>query len=660
MSYHKSHRFIIDFYFASMPNENNNLREFEKFRIDLEKNVLWAGGEPADLPIKAVELLGALIKEQGEIVSKGALLDEVWEDSFVEESVLTQNVYLLRKVFEKHGVDKNLIQTVPRRGYRFTGEATEVESREIAGSLTEEKTEVSGPSENGKIEPVRRPESPPGSNFSKRRPTILLAGGVIGCLFLISIGFWWGNDRETNKDINSVAVLPLTNLAESEESGSLSLGLTDSLINRLGSLNRFTVRPFSAVKRFDQSKKDAVAFGRELNVEAVLAGTIQAIDDRIRISVRLVDVRDGSQLWEGKFNETDTDILKLQDNLSRQVANSLISRLSRSESEKLKQKPTESVEAYEAYVKGRFFWNKRTHDDLKTAIGYFKKAIELDKNFAEAYVSLADSQYLLYDYNWDNSPENPRQAKENLLRALSIKPKLAQALITLGYIQTTYDWDWKQAEISFKRAIEIENNSPQAYHRYGVLLVRLRRFSESQELLARARKLDPLSVSINMNYGVSFFFAGEVEKAEKQFKQALEIDPEFSPVRWYLGRCYWYQNKRSAAIDEFVSALNYSDQPEVASGIQRKRGSPREKMLVLYDEWLKQYRQNLIAAQSVAFASSFQGDKELTLAWLEKAVENRDAWAAWIYSQPEFEFVRDEPRYKALVKKMKFENSRNE
>ncbi len=637
-----------------MSSEINSLIGFNEFVVDTRKKVLWFEDEPVELPLKAVELLCVLIEKGGEVVSKDELLDKVWSESFVEEGVLSQNVYQLRKIFKEFGNQKDLIQTIPRRGYRFLGEITEIVEQEI--SIERKTTEKKLVLESL----VHKPEGnlselDKNGKYSNSRTLVYAALGLICCVFLVGVGFWWSSLLEEDQNIDSVAVLPLKNLTGNEDTKMLSLALTDNLINRLGSLNRFIVRPLNAVSGYDGEKKDAVKFGRELKVDAVLAGTIQSTDGRLRVNLRLIDVRDGSQAWEGNFSETENDILKLQDVLSGRVARSLVSRITQKENKKLTEKPTLDSEAYEAYLKGRFFWRKRTHEDLKKAISYFRKATDLDKNFAEAYVGLADAQYLLFDYNWDTSQENPRKAKENLLRALALKPNLVAALGTLGLIRTTYDWDWQQAESSFKRALDVEPNSTPVLHRYGMLLVRLRRFSEARVFLAKAREIDPLSVSINMNYGVSFLYEKNFRSAETHLKQALEFSPKFTPARWYLARCYWYQGKENEAINEFIQVLKDSGETDIADEMLRRSGKPVDKMRVLYEEWLKKYDNKITNAHDLAFSSSFLGDRELTLSWLKKSVENHDTWAAWIYCEPDFDFIRDEPAFKKLMKSMNFE-----
>jgi len=642
-----------------MCDEINSLIGFNEFVVDSQKKVLWFEDEPVELPLKAVELLCVLIEKGGKVVSKDELLDNVWSESFVEEGVLSQNVYQLRKVFKELGNRKDLIQTIPRRGYRFLGEVTEIIEEEISierktlekklvtesfvsdVALHKPEDHLTAPDKNGK--------------YPNRRTVVYAVLGLIFCTFLVGTGFWWSSFLEKDQNIDSVAVLPLKNLTGNEDTKMLSLALTDNLISRLGSLNRFIVRPLNAVSGYNGEKKDAVEFGRDLKVDAVLAGTIQTTDGRLRVNLRLIDVRDGSQAWEGNFSETQPDILKLQDELSARVARSLVSRITQKENKKLKEKPTSNPEAYEAYLKGRYFWSRRTKEDLKKAISYYNRAVKLDKNFAEAYVGLADSQYLLFDYNWDTSLENPVKAKENLLKALSIKPNLVKALATLGLIRTTYDWDWRQAETSFNRALEIEPNSIEVLHRYGMLMVRLRRFSKARELLAKAREIDPLSVSINMNYGVSFLFDKKFALAVDQLKQALEIDPKFTPARWYLARCYWQKGEKDKAVREFIKALADSGEIRIADKMRQKSGKPVDKMRVLYQEWLKQFDKKTINAHDLAFSSSFLGEKELTLTWLEKSVENHDTWAAWIYSEPDFDFVREDLRFKKLMERMKFE-----
>ncbi len=638
-----------------MGNEINKLYEFDKFLIDTGKEVLWCDNEPVELPLKAIQLLCVLVENPGAVVSKNELLDRVWKDSFVEESILSQNVYRLRKVFKDSGSEADLIKTIPRRGYRFAGEVREiveetdteiVVERHILERLTIEEDDDDS---NSQSPTLALPEVSRGSKRNRYFAAFILIGGLV----LLS-GFIWQNYYTADPDdkVKSLAVLPLKNLTENDDNKSLSLGLADNLITRLGSLNHYTVRPLSAVVKFAESGKDAVKFGTELQVDAVLTGTIQEIDGRLRVSVRLINTKNGSQIWEGSFDETKNNIFELQDALSAQVARSLTSRLTQNEQNKLKANLTDSPEAYQAYLKGLYFWSTRTKEGLLKAITYFQKAVEIDPNFAEAYVGLADSQFLLFDYRWDTSQENPRRAKENLLKALSIKSSLAGALTTLGTIQSI-DWDWRAAEASFKRALEFEPNSSQALHRYGTLQIRMRKFSEAEEMLAGALMLDPLSVAANMNYGVAFLYGGKLERAEQQLKSTLEIAPKFSPARWYLGRCYWLQGRKAEAVAEFIRALEDSGEMETASKVRAAKGNVTDKIRVWYADWERQYDENVTDGHDLAFASSFLQDKELTLKWLENSVENHNAWSAWIYCEPEFDFVRKEPRFLEMMKKMK-------
>ena len=414
------------------------------------------------------------------------------------------------------------------------------------------------------------------------------------------------------------------------------------------------MRPFSAVTKFDKSKKDAVKFGKDLQVDAVLTGTIQRVEGRLRVNVRLINVGDGSQIWEGSFDETESDLFKLQDALSAQVAKSITSHLTEAEQRKLTANLTQNNEAYEAYLKGRYFWSKRTKKDLQKAITFYQKAIELDTNFAEAYVGLADSQFLLFDYRWDDSPENPQKAKKNLLKALSIKSDSSAALSTLGLIQTSFDWDWQAAENSFQKALEIQPNSSQALLRYGSFLIRMRRFPEAQKMLGEAKKLDPLSVGINMNYAASFLHAKKFEVAENQLKETLDMVPNFTPASWYLGRAYWQQNRKVKAVNEFIQTLEKDGETEAAIKMQQTNGDVLDKIRVWRVDWVEKFKKGEKDAHDLAIVSAFLEDKEATLSYLEKSVENHNVWASWINAESEFDFVRNEERFIELLKKMGF------
>lgn len=632
-----------------MSNKIRHLYEFGGFRFDVGTLCLRHDTKEVHLPLKSLETLKVLLENRGEVIEREFLLQKIWADSFVEDSNLTVTVSHLRKTLAAYEKETVFVETLPKRGYRFTNEVREI-VEEIEAPLIVEKhtlkrlTIETNDSAELSVDPKFLPKQ-------KRNRVIFLLTTVV-CLFLISGGVWWKGLPETGGKINSLAVLPLKNLTETEETKPFSLGLTDNLINRLGSLNRFTVRPFSAVAKYDEAGKDAVKFGEELKVDAVLEGTIQTVENRLRVSVRLISVKDGAQLWEGNFIETEADILKLQDKLSNQVAKSLLTRLTQNETEKLNEVLTNNADAYEMFLKGRYFAGKRKGEDLIQAITYFEKAVELDKNFAEAYVSLADAQFLMLDYRWDTSDENAKSAKKNLLKALSIKPNLANAYHLLGLIQTTYEWDWEAAEKSFQKSLEIEPNSSQALHRYGVLYIILRKFPEAQEKLAKARELDPQAVSINMNYGTALVFGKDLEQAEIQIKQTLELDPKFIHARWLLGRCFWQQGRKNVAVAEFIKALEDYGQTEIAQKMRENQGDVKEKIQIWYDEWKILWDEGYADGHNMAFVSAFLDDKELTLKWLEKSVENHDNWAAWINSEPEFDFVRDDVRFTALIKKL--------
>lgn len=639
-----------------MKAQIEGLQQFEGFALDAEKKILWCAGEIVQLPPKAVELLAVLIANKGNVVGKDELLQRVWGETFVEESVLSNNIYLLRKSLGELGAGKNLIQTVPRRGYRFNGEINADGAEMVIEHHVFEQISVESETDekNAADEKPKNVELIGGGRRSRFRLPLLIAAVAI-VLSLAGI-FAFRQSRMIEKtgvpptEIKSIAVLPLKTFAPGE-SDVLGLQIADALVTNLSGSRRIAVRPTGSIARFSATTESATEIGKKLETDAVLEGRIYKEADRIRVTLQLIAVKTGEPFWAGQFDGKSNEILRLQDSIVNDLA-----KLSFLKNENAR-RPTENGEAYENYLTARYFWQKRGEDDLRKAIFYFEKALQFDENFTEARVGLADAQFALFDFGYDSAPENVRLAKDNLLRAVAQNAQSSDALTTLGYVQSGFDRNWREAETAFKKAVETMPTLANAHHRYGVLLAKLRRFDEAENELRSARALDPTSPIINANLGVALYFAKRYDEAIEQFRRAIELDEKTLAARWRLARCLWQTGEREKSLAEFVNTFQIIGDPESAELVENgfRSGAPPEEIVSkLSQNWQKRLDNNKINASDIAVLSAMRRDEKETLRWSERAVAEKHPWATWFNAEPEFDFLRDNERFQAILRQMNF------
>ncbi|HKP69546.1 MAG TPA: winged helix-turn-helix domain-containing protein [Pyrinomonadaceae bacterium] len=633
-----------------MASDSKHLVAFEDFRIDLEKKVLWRADEPVHLPSKAVELLCELVRKRGQVVTKEELLDRVWQDSFVEEGVLTQNIHHLRKAFRELELKAELIQTIPRRGYRFAGQTRvvddaiifehEILERELLTEISEDSLRDLG---------VTSTEPAPNRRWFTWK-TVTVASVLIVVTGIIGVWQLTSPASRPAMTIDSIAILPLKTLNENEKTRTLALGLTDSLIGRLGRLNRFAIRPFSAVEKYDASGKDAIAFARDLRTNAVLEGTIQTVDDRVRVNLRLLDVQRGDQLWAESFDEANADILKLQDLVSRRVAHALISELDANDARLVEKRPTTNPDAYNLYLAGREKWLKRnwTADSL----AFYQKAIELDPSFALAYVGIADHYAFTYE---------TELAESALSKAIALEPELSEAHATRGFLQMFHRWDWQGAESSLRKAIELSPDSSKAHHWFGVYWSIRGKHDEAIAEMKKALDLDPTALVIRTDIAELYYFKHEYQSAQAELQQVIEVDPTFrnaherlAKVRFKNGNSYFLE---SAGLDIFLQKLTRSegrdfayqtDELERLVAAKDEAALRRLYMASTLQAAIARPEHNLGLSQHFAIT----GEKEKCLDALEKAVAARSFVTPFVAVDPIWDPVRDDPRFQDVVRRM--------
>ena len=588
-----------------MNHKPNRICEFGPFRLDATERVLLRSGRHVALKPKSFDLLLALVENAGHILGKEELMDQVWPGSFVEEGNLTVGISNLRRILGRRRNGLPYIETVPRRGYRF-------------------------------IACVKK-------NWNSDRPQISSPLSV--------------SDESIKKaDLKGIAVLPFKTIGAEPIDEYLGLGLADALITKLSNIQQIVVRPTTAVRKY-AGADDPVIAGRELNVTAVLDGSIQKAEQDIRVTVQLIDVRDGASLWAEKYDEQFINIFALEDSISEQVARALTLKLTAQERKLLSKRYTENTEAYLAYLKGRYFMGRRRQEDIKKAIECFEQAITVDQQYAPAYSGLADSYNLLNSYYRGYMTK----AKKAVLKALELDDTLAEAHVSLAHIKMKLEWDWPGAESEFKRAIELNPNYAAAHHWYATTLRVMGRFDESLAQSRLAQELDPLSLIVNTSIGSSYYFRREYDKAIKQLLATIELDPYFAHAHLCLGLAFEGKQMYEEAIAEYQKTGGLigkiMDVVAYLGHAYAMSGRTREARAMLAElEKLSQTD----SAKGYFFALVYTalGDKEEAFKYLKLAYEHRNEDMALVNIDPMMDSLRDDPRFVSLVKSLGLQPAR--
>lgn len=640
--------------------------EFGSFRIDPRERLLLRNGQPVPLPPKVYDTLLALVENSGHLIEKEALMKAVWPDTFVEDANLTVNISALRKALGEGGSEHQYIETIPRRGYRFVSTVTRVndegadwfaEAREPTHDLIEDRDSVEAEgkkSEDGKSSSSLHGLPAALQRARSFRPAVVgLSALLIG---LSAVAYYtWTRRVAPGPGIRSIAVLPFKPLVADSRDESLEMGMCDALITRLGGLNQLVVRPTSSMMMYNKPGQDPLAAGRELGVDALLDGYVQRSGDRIRVTAQLLRVTDGKHLWSGQFNENFTDIFAVEDSISRQIVEALLLKLTGEEQKRVTRHYTENVEAYQLYLKGRYFQGKRAIEGLKKSIDYFQQAIEKDPNYALAFTGLADS-YGILAIRADMRPQDAYQkAKAAATRALEIDDTIAEAHTSLANVRYWYDWDWSGAESEFNRAIELSPNNPLVHQPYANYLMAMGRQREALSESQKACALEPLSLTINTQMGRVLYFLREYDKAIEQCRTTLEMDPNFGGAHLFLGRSYKQKGMYEEALAELQKARGLlTDSAEVLSliGYTYAVAGRRVEALNSLQALQAQSVQRYVSPYHMAMVYAGLGEQDKAFEWLEKAYEDREGRITILKVAPEFDSLRKDRRFAELVKRV--------
>jgi TolB-like protein/Tfp pilus assembly protein PilF len=448
-------------------------------------------------------------------------------------------------------------------------------------------------------------------------------------------------------------VLPFVNSSHDPEADYLCEGITESLISRLSQLRQLRVMARSTAFRY-KGDSDPQQVGRELKVGAVLTGRVAQRGDRLVIAAELVDVSNGTQLWGGQYTPKLADLLTVQEQISKEISDKLKLRLTGEEERQLSKRDTASSEAYQLYLKGRYHWNRRTEEGSKKGLEYFEQAVARDPGYALAYVGLADTYILMENQGLLPPKQAIEKGKQAATRAVELDEGLGEAHTSLAAILET-DWDWAGAEQEYKRAIELNPNYATAHQWYALYLAAQGREEEGFAEIHRALELDPLSLVMNRNLGQHLLQARRYEAAIEQYQKTLELDANFLSARAGLSGAYREAGRHREAIDEAekIFALSGNDplrQYPLACAYAKAGRKAEARKIV--EEWKQLSKRRYVAAYDFANLHACLGDTEETLAWLQKAYEEHAGRLSDVKENPDFDFVRSDPRFKDLLRRV--------
>ncbi|MGA2329328.1 MAG: protein kinase [Bryobacteraceae bacterium] len=484
------------------------------------------------------------------------------------------------------------------------------------------------------------------------------AVGIAALMLLLGAAafFYWGWGRSP-EPISTLAVLPFSGAEPGTGDEYLGDGIAESIIRSLSRLPGLKVRPFQAVIRFRGPNQDASAAGDRLKVRAVLVGRITRRGDDLTVTTELIDVRENTAVWGERYSRRFSDILALLEQIGREIAGQLHLRLSSEQKAGFARRSTEDAEAYQEYLRGRYFWNKRTGEALETAIAHFEKAIARDPGFALAYSGMADCYVLLpYITATPGSVAYPR-AKAAALKALELDPGLAEAYPVLGVEQRDYEWKWSEAEASFRKALELNPEYPTAHQWYGEYLFFMGRFEEALAEMKRAQQLDPLSLIINKQVGDVYYAWRHYDEAIAQYKATLEMDPSFVYALEALADSYLTKHLYPEAIGAAKKALELDPKRPLllaTLAIAYTKSGQRAEAQRTFAAIEEQQKRGGFPAIFMALVHVETGDKDNALRWLEKAMNERNVYLLHLKSYEVWDPLRADPRFAALVRRMKF------
>ena len=600
---------------------------------------------------KAFDLLLVLVRNWGHLMGKDALLREVWPNTLVEEVNLSVNVSALRRALEVGQNGTPLIETVPKRGYRFIGPVAarhEAVTRKPHGDGSTAVPSVAGADRSAEL---------PKSRFGFALPHLggLLVGALIFVAAISAAILWRVKSENVPNRFSSIAVLPF--VADTSTTDYLAEGLAEATINALAQLRELRVAPRTSSFRHTEYPANPQKAGRELGVEAVITGKVLLQDNLLAIQVDLVDVARDAQIWGSRYEGSRSDLIQLQTKIGQDISRELGLLPTGEENRQLARHITENPDAYHAYLEGRYHWNQRSEEGLRRGADGFQRAIEIDSGFALAYSGLADTYTTLGYLSYLPPIEAFPVAKRHALRALELDASLAEAHASLGYVKLYFEWDWPGAEAEFKTALASNPNYATTHQWYSIYLLAAGRAQEAFREIQLAHEDDPLSLSINADVGFHHYYNRRYDEAVKQLNTVLAMQADFPLAHLWLGRTYQEIGRYDDALAEFSQAeKRMPDWPVsiAARGFVEATSGRTIEARDLLAALEQLAARKFVTPYGVALVYAGLGQKDAAFTWLNKAFDERSHWLVWLRLDPRWDKLRSDPRFAVLIDRMHY------
>ena len=626
---------------------------FGVFEVDLRAGDLKRKGIRTKLQGQPFLLLITLLKRRGEVVTREELRRTLWpEDTFVDfDHSLGSAINKLREALGDSATHPRFIETVPRRGYRFIAPLEAVGETEIAPEVSEPIPDPE-PLSSTSLPNVENSARP--GHAAARRPWPSVWTVFAGAIVLLAAGLTFFVIPRSRPPalIRSLAVLPLENLSGDPAQDSFSDGMTDALITELGQLGDLRVISRTSAMTYKGTHKSLPQIARDLKVDALVEGAVLRSGSQVRITAQLVLADADKQLWAKSYEGELRDTLTLQSQVARAIAEEIRTQLTPHEQAVLKNANRVNPEAYEAYLKGRYFWNKRTADGLSKAIDFFDQAVKRKPDYALAYAGLADSYALAGD--WKYGLLAPREAypkaKAAATEAIALDGTLGEAHISLAFCLDNFEWNWESAGKEFTRGIEFSPNYPIGHEWYGWHLASLGRHGEAVAEVEKAASLDPLSPSIGADLAEELLVAHRLDEAVEQIRKTMILDPFFAPAHYVLGQTLVQKHSYNEAIAELQKAIELSPGSSAFTAnlaYAYAVSGMRDQAERILNDLKNRSPQASSNAPEVAMVYVGLGEKDSAMAWLEKAYAER--FSPWVLMRPCFNPMRSDPRFQDLL-----------
>ena len=635
---------------------------FGTYEVSVQSGEVRKSGFRIKVQQQPLKLLEILLERPGEVVTREELRGRVWtNESFGDfDQALNIAIAKLRTALDDSAENPRFIETLPKRGYRFIADVSVVDTDPYSRNPASPPGELPGshPEKIGAGHGIQGAGLTTAPVATERRlwPTrrIIIALAIV--LSLLTLAVWQFRSRSrAPAGIRSLAVLPLENLSGDASQGYFADGMTDELITDLSQISALRVISRTSVMVYKGARKPLPQIARELNVDAVVGGAVLRSGDQVRITAQLIDASTDKHLWSQSYEGELRDTLALQNRVASAIADQIRINLTPKEQAALKNVKVVNPEAYESYLKGRYFWNKRTADGLKVALAYFNQAIEEDPKYAQAYSGLADTYALLGD--WQYAVMTPKEAfpkaKAAAIKALELDNTLGEAHNSLAFILDGFDWDLDSGGKEFRRAIELNPGYATAHHWYAWHLSLLGRYDEAIAEMRKAENLDPLSLIINADLAELLVLAHSYDEAIRQSRKTIEMDPNFALAHNQLAQAYLQKHMYDEAVAELQKAVQLSDRsPTCIANLARAYAASGKKSeaVQLLSELKKRSSSEYSNASEIAMIYASFGDMDQAMNWLEKGYEER--FNPGVLLRPGLDPLRSDSRFQNLVRRV--------